>query len=663
MRYFDVEIRFEADIEEDSKESRAIEKQLKSFSDDYCEKHNNFYVCFTFFEDSGTDGNYNGVNFIFAGIGATEDLRNEIYSLWSSTGIKGKIDSLEETTYKSVLRSIDIAERSFSSTTTRKHFQNGFLNRAEFDEYIVEEKSKTKLKEFAKKRHLNSLICEAERIFSCPVGDFTGHPVHYIISPNNGNSVKIAGALTGALLFQNRLQSNRFVHYICGNSHFENAEIAELYKNIASGTILISLKNFDSYDGYARHVQTDIRYICELAVEYQNKVLTIFDIPKDEQRLLEKVLICCDGKIAFVNICEDAADRKKSVKYLKNRARENEITDTAPLIEMLGTEETSWYICDLDRIFDHFYSIHLRKNKYPSYASIEVPKTEKSLAKGDASRELEEMIGLKEVKSIVKQSVSFFRMQELYKKRNIPLATPARSMVFTGNPGTAKTTVARLLARIFKDNNLLEKGNLVEVGRADLVGKYIGWTACQVKEAFEKAKGSVLFIDEAYSLVDDKHGMFGDEAINTIVQEMENYRDDTIVIFAGYPDEMEQFLSRNPGMRSRIAFHVHFPDYSEQELMDILKLIIKNKSMIISPEAEEAARCIISDAVKAPDFGNGRFIRNLTEKAVMQMSERLAEKNCELLSDSELVTLQPEDFSIPQYVVNNRQKEKVRIGF
>ena len=128
-------------------------------------------------------------------------------------------------------------------------------------------------------------------------------------------------------------------------------------------------------------------------------------------------------------------------------------------------------------------------------------------------------------------------------------------MVFTGNPGTAKTTVARLFARILKENGVLSKGDLIECGRSDLVGKYVGWTAVQVKNMFKKAKGSVLFIDEAYSLCDDRSGSYGDEAINTIVQEMENNRDDMVVIFAGYPKEMNDFLDRNPGLRSRIAFH------------------------------------------------------------------------------------------------------------
>lgn len=142
-------------------------------------------------------------------------------------------------------------------------------------------------------------------------------------------------------------------------------------------------------------------------------------------------------------------------------------------------------------------------------------------------------------------------------------------MVFIGNSGTAKTTAARLFARIMKDNGLLSKGQLIEVGRGDLVGKCVGWTAQTVQAKFKVAIGGVLFIDEAYSLVDKHSGSFGDEAINTIVQEMENHREDVVAIFAGYPNKMEGFLQKNPGLRSRIAFHVPFADYTSDEISTI----------------------------------------------------------------------------------------------
>ena len=155
-------------------------------------------------------------------------------------------------------------------------------------------------------------------------------------------------------------------------------------------------------------------------------------------------------------------------------------------------------------------------------------------------------------------------------------------MVFTGSPGTAKTTVARLFAEILKDEKVLPVGQFVETGRADLVGAFVGHTAIQVTSKFHEAKGGVLFIDEAYSLCDDNRKSFGDEAIDTIVKEMENNREDTIVIFAGYTEPMQEFLDRNPGMRSRIAFHVDFDDYTVEELCDIAKLKLSQKNMTIT---------------------------------------------------------------------------------
>ena len=217
-------------------------------------------------------------------------------------------------------------------------------------------------------------------------------------------------------------------------------------------------------------------------------------------------------------------------------------------------------------------------------------------------------------------------------------------MVFAGNPGTAKTTVARLMARIMKDNGLLSAGGLVEVGRSDLVGKYVGWTAPLVKKKFKAAKGSVLFIDEAYSLVEDRDGLYGDEAINTIVQEMENARDETVVVFAGYPDRMREFVERNPGLRSRVAFHVDFPDYTADELMEILRLVVKKKSRALGAEAEERVRSLLESALNTPDFGNGRFVRNLVERAMMRQASRLVRLPADKTTDAELKALLAEDF-------------------
>jgi SpoVK/Ycf46/Vps4 family AAA+-type ATPase len=232
-------------------------------------------------------------------------------------------------------------------------------------------------------------------------------------------------------------------------------------------------------------------------------------------------------------------------------------------------------------------------------------------------------------------------------------------MCFTGRPGTAKTTVARLVAEILKDNGILSEGKLVEVDRSQLVGKFVGHTAPQVKEMFDKAKGSVLFIDEAYSLVEDRKGSYGSEAINEIVQEMENRREDTIVILAGYPDEMKELLEWNPGMKSRIAFHVSFDDYTEQELLDITKLLAKERGMKLDEKAEEKLLSIYTEARKDKAFGNGRFARNLLEKAKFNQANRFMQMDLQYVSDEEICTLTADDFDYEM----RKEENRPRLGF
>lgn len=203
------------------------------------------------------------------------------------------------------------------------------------------------------------------------------------------------------------------------------------------------------------------------------------------------------------------------------------------------------------------------------------------------------MIGLTSVKEQINHIITTDIVEKERKKRKgNTYESGTMHMIFGGNPGTVKITVARLFAEIMKDEKVLSSGNFVEAGRAELVGNHVGATAPLVKKKFKEAQGGVLFIDEAYSLCDSYENGFGDEAINTLVQEMENHRDDVIVIFAGYPDQMQQFLDRNPGMPSRVAFHVEFEDYSIQELCDITRLILSRKQMMITNAAMEKLKNI-----------------------------------------------------------------------
>nr|MCR4589026.1 AAA family ATPase [Lachnospiraceae bacterium] len=275
---------------------------------------------------------------------------------------------------------------------------------------------------------------------------------------------------------------------------------------------------------------------------------------------------------------------------------------------------------------------------------------------GTALTELQEMIGLSSVKSVIRKAIAGYKLNKLLLEKGIDRGNSSLHMVFTGNPGTAKTTVARLFAEILRDEKVLPAGTFVETGRADLVGDHVGATAKLVKKKFREAQGGVLFIDEAYSLCDGYKNSYGDEAINTIVQEMENHREDVIVIFAGYSKPMEQFLERNPGMRSRIAFHIEFEDYSTEELCSITELMLQKNKLQIAPSAMEKLRKIYDQARKKSDYGNGRFVRKMLEEAQMNLAERILGLDPETLSNEALTTIEEEDITEP--VVSSEKGEK-----
>ena len=236
--------------------------------------------------------------------------------------------------------------------------------------------------------------------------------------------------------------------------------------------------------------------------------------------------------------------------------------------------------------------------------------------------ELQAVVGIKNAKDQVKRILAFAKMRKAMEENGEHLEPITMNMEFVGNPGTAKNTVARIVAGLLKEIGIITTGNFIEVGRADLVAQYVGQTAPMVKNVFQRAKGGVLFIDEAYSLLEEVRGEFGDEAINTIVQEMENNRNDTIVIFAGYPDEMDEFFLRNPGLRSRVPFRVNFEDYNVEEMLDICKLEAFKKGFLTDDMADKKIMEICEKSIKNKNNGNGRFCRNLIEKGVLNFAFR-----------------------------------------
>lgn len=236
--------------------------------------------------------------------------------------------------------------------------------------------------------------------------------------------------------------------------------------------------------------------------------------------------------------------------------------------------------------------------------------------------ELQALVGIRAAKDQVKKILALAKMRKAMEERGEQLEPITLNMEFVGNPGTAKTTVARIVAGLLKEIGIIKTGEFIEAGRADLVAKYVGQTAPMVQNVFQRAKGGVLFIDEAYSLLEEGRGGFGDEAINMIVQEMENNRKDTIVIFAGYPDEMDEFFLRNPGLRSRVPFRVRFDDYTTDELADICELEAGKRGFLIDINAKAFIKEICASSAKNVENGNGRFCRNLVEMAVLNFALR-----------------------------------------
>lgn len=492
-----------------------------------------------------------------------------------------------------------------------------------------------------------NLVEEFKRIYTKTDSKLFGVPAHYFVKiEDNQICEKTIELIVESLRANKRIVRDKYT--VCNLNYFSMrsyryGDINNIY-NINVGGVVVINSNMSLSDGnkFTRE-QEMAEYFCEIAQKYANKTVTIICAQKNEELAFYKNHLY---DMLFIEAESQKLYNSDAKAFLTDLAKENLIENPINLVETIE-ENKPYDVEELRKIYADWYKKYVKTILFPQYSQFVDKEIKKpvEISEEHGVDDLNKLIGLDEVKTLVQDYINYEIVKKACKTRNNKEYSVCRHMSFVGNPGTAKTTVARIIARIMKEKGLLSYGKLIEVGRADIVSKYVGGTAPKVKELFERAKGNVLFIDEAYSLNDGEKSLYGDEAINAIVQEMENNRDDLVVIFAGYKKEMNQFLDRNSGLRSRIAYEIEFKDYDEDALLKIADYQAQKMDLDIS-RCTDRLREIIKQGKQSKNFGNGRFVRNVLERARVKQASRIIKEN--KLDSDELNMLEPVDFEIPE---------------
>jgi len=469
--------------------------------------------------------------------------------------------------------------------------------------------------------------------------------------------------------------------------------IQDLYKKLNDSSSILCIENFDKgFANYLRmisdlsingYVQLDKRYVAKEGVLVENQTGLVKNTIDRLNNPSKYLVLICEGKISkvidafgndFMNNIHDICEFKVLSDDDYNQLISNKLSKLIEKVKELKLnltidEDVNEYIFKvfnkedgihgIDSILNTLYvsiSDLVLKNNLMSDCKIFIDndqlllKNEENtypLSKNDDSnleeinKELDEIVGLKEVKEYIYSLQSHILMQEKRRQQGLITSDVNKHMIFTGNPGTGKTTIARLISRYMKAIGALSQGQLVEVTRADLVAQYVGQTAPLTLKVIKSALGGVLFIDEAYSLYRGEQDSFGLECIDMIVKAMEDYRDDLIVILAGYDKEMEGFLESNSGLKSRFPNIIHFPDYTGEELYQIACIQAKSKGYVLSDDIHDYLVEYFNNiqSKKAREAGNGRLARNVIEDAILNQSKRIININSD-----DLNTLILEDF-------------------
>ncbi|MGI6726626.1 MAG: AAA family ATPase [Christensenellales bacterium] len=500
---------------------------------------------------------------------------------------------------------------------------------------------------------------ELRRIFaSGAVSASMGHPVHYVLEmPKHQGHQKAVEILLSGLYLKRRIQRRRYqtLRFSPGGNMDESLIREAVQASLGGALVLDFVSDCPDEQPIDYPDCSHMVDVCMHAGKYTKQVLLVFCFAafRDRERMLLQDLL---PDTALLHIGQRRLDQDGARDYLKRLADQESAAADDELFKGMESGQEDFCESELRAQYDCWYQAYLRRVVYPQYHGLrcvkQVPAGKKPQNLPDCPQQraydtLQTMIGLSSAKKTIDQLISAHRARKLYQKRGLRGGAPSMHLVFTGNPGTAKTSVARLYAKILKEEGILKRGELIEVSRAELVGKYVGWTARLVKDYIRKARGSVLFIDEAYSLLSGREGQFGEEAINTLVMEMENCREDTVIILAGYPERMESLLQFNPGLRSRIGFHITFDDYSPEEMLQILRMMAREQGFDLGDGVEQSLLPWLTQASQIKEAGNGRFVRNLLDKARMKQAARLLTLIPEELSDDCVKTLLPQDFEEP----------------
>lgn len=509
---------------------------------------------------------------------------------------------------------------------------------------------------------------EVERIYSSPADPrIRQHPAHYFIAAADlPSAVSTVKYLVKALFSAGRLISRRVATLQNASSYSsfndDDNELATFMDVQNFSSLMMEYYGFSGEEAESSMADSASARVSSKRVYHlidRYSPSTLFFIvcmsTSAKARKLQSFFEEMSAHLNLVRLSCGYADRSAAEEYIRLLADKSGFGRWAEdAAEFMRKDTRGLYTrFEVNEVFEKWARGKMVEEVYPAYRNVGATNRVRSEAR--RSREpsafdrLNALIGLEPVKQTVRKITALSCIGRDRVKHGLARQRPNSHMVFTGNPGTAKTTVARLVADIFRQEGILSTGKFIECGRSDIIAKFVGWTAKRVTSIFDEAEGGVLFIDEAYSLVDDNGGGYAQEAVDTIVQEMENRRDRVIVVFAGYPGPMRRFLESNAGLRSRIAFHLEFPDYSEDELLEILRLQLKDKSMMADESVFEKCRGLIRAADRGENFGNGRFIRNLIEAAEFQQAVRLKEiYGRKRIPKTQLLTLAAEDFQLPE---------------